>query len=85
MNNNNSAHIPRTKPPKMVSEHMVKVSQSKINKKLKRTKKKLERLYPEYKHLNTTQTNKARLSKLIDTISKIEYKYICYLKNKKYD
>ena len=69
----------------MVSEHMVKVSQSKINKKLKRTKKKLERLYPEYKHLNITQTNKARLSKLIDTISKIEYKYICYLKNKKYD
>ena len=56
---------------------------SETTKKSQKIRKKLKKLYIEYEYLSITKINKARLSKLIDIISKTEYKYVCYLKDKR--
>ena len=48
--------------------------------KLRKIRRKLNKLYPEYKQLNITKIDNDKLDQLIDNISKIEYKYIQYLK-----
>ena len=50
------------------------------SRKLRKIRRKLNKLYPEYKQLNITKTDNDKLDQLIDNISKIEYKYIQYLK-----
>ena len=50
------------------------------SRKLRKIRRKLNKLYPEYKQLNITKTDNEKLDQLIDNISKIEYKYIQYLK-----
>jgi len=50
------------------------------SRKLRKIRRKLNKLYPEYKQLNITKTDNEKLNQLIDNISKIEYKYIQYLK-----
>ena len=51
-----------------------------ISRKLRKIRRKLNKLYPEYKQLNITKTDNDKLDQLIDNISNIEYKYIQYLK-----
>ena len=50
------------------------------SRKLRKIRRKLNKLYPEYKKLNITKTDNDKLDQLIDNISKIECKYIQYLK-----
>ena len=50
------------------------------SRKFRKIRRKLNKLYPEYKQLNITKTDNVKLDQLIDNISKIEYKYIQYLK-----
>jgi len=50
-----------------------------ISRKIRKIRRKLNKLYPEYKQLNNTKTDNYKLDQLIDNISKIEYKYIQYL------
>ena len=50
------------------------------SRKLRKIRRKLNKLYPEYKQLNITKTDNEKLNQLIDNISKVEYKYIQYLK-----
>ena len=57
-----------------------KLSKKHTSRKLRKIRRKLNKLYPEYKQLNITKTNNEKLDQLIDNISKIEYKYIQYLK-----
>lgn len=46
------------------------------------TKNQLKSLYREYKRLNTDKSNYNRLQFLIDTISRLEYKFINQLKER---
>jgi len=57
-----------------------KLSKKHTSRKLRKIRRKLKKLYPEYKKLNITKTDNDKLDQLIDNISKIEYKYIQYLK-----
>ena len=57
-----------------------KQSKKHTSRKLRKIRRKLNKLYPEYKELNITKTDNEKLDQLIDNISKIEYKYIQYLK-----
>ena len=50
------------------------------SRKLRKIRRKLNKLYPKFKKLNITKTDNDKLDQLIDNISKIEYKYIQYLK-----
>ena len=50
------------------------------SRKLRKIRRKLNKLYPEYKQFNIRKTDNDKLDQLIDNISKIEYKYIQYLK-----
>ncbi len=52
------------------------------SKKIRKIERKLKTLYPEYRLLNFTKTNQDKLDHLIDTISKLEYKYIKHLKKR---
>lgn len=49
-----------------------------INRKIRKIKRKLDKLYPKYKELNITKNEE--LEEMVDIISKLEYKYIKYLK-----
>ena len=57
-----------------------KLRKKHTSRKLRKIRRKLNKLYPEYKQLNITKTDNDKLDQLIDNISKIEYKYIQYLK-----
>ncbi|WMV59424.1 hypothetical protein MTR67_052809 [Solanum verrucosum] len=75
----------RQKACRSFYEELLKVDNKKYSKKhtsrkLRKIRRKLNKLYPEYKQLNITKTNNEKLDQLIDNISKIEYKYIQYLK-----
>ena len=59
---------------------MKKYKKKNTSRKLWKIRRKLNKLYPEYKQLNITKTDNDKLDQLIDNISKIEYKYIQYLK-----
>ena len=65
-------------PPKNAIRAMDKKKH--ISRKLRKIRRKLNKLYPKYKQLNITKTDNEKLNQLIDNISKIEYKYIQYLK-----
>ncbi len=69
-------------PPKNGIRAMddLKYNKKNISRKLRKIRRKLNKLYPEYKQLNITKTDNEKLNQLIDNISKIEYKYIQYLK-----
>ena len=57
-----------------------KYKKKRTSRKLRKIRRKLNKLYPEYKQLNITKTDNEKLNQLIDNISKVEYKYIQYLK-----
>ena len=57
-----------------------KLRKKHTSRKLRKIRRKLNKLYPEYKQLNISKTENEKLDQLINNISKIEYKYIQYLK-----
>ena len=57
-----------------------KIKRTKIDKKVRKIWKKLRSLYIEYELSHLVKTDKDRKDQLINIISKIEYKYVCYLK-----
>ena len=59
-----------------------KIKRTKIDKKIRKIWKKLRSLYIEYELSQLVKTDNDRKNQLINIISKIEYKYVCYLKNK---
>ena len=56
------------------------IKKTKIERKVRKTQKKLKTLYIKYELLQITKTNTSKTNLLIDIISKTEYKYVCYLK-----
>ena len=57
-----------------------KITKTKIDKKVGKIWKKLRSLYIEYELSQLVKTDNDRKNQLINIISKIEYKYVCYLK-----
>ena len=57
-----------------------KIKRTKIDKKIRKIWKKLRSLYIEYELSQLVKTDNDRKDQLINIISKIEYKYVCYLK-----
>ena len=57
-----------------------KIKRTKIDKKVRKIWKKLRSLYIEYELSQLVKTDNDRKYQLINIISKIEYKYVCYLK-----
>ena len=57
-----------------------KIKRTKIDKKIRKIWKKLRFLYIEYELSQLVKTDNDRKYQLINIISKIEYKYVCYLK-----
>ena len=57
-----------------------KIKRTKIDKKVRKIWKKLRSLYIEYELSQLVKTDNDRKDQLINIISKIEYKYVCYLK-----
>ena len=57
-----------------------KIKRTKIDKKIRKIWKKLRSLYIEYELSQLVKTDNDRKNQLINIISKIEYKYVCYLK-----
>ena len=57
-----------------------KIERTKIDKKVRKIWKKLKSLYIEYEPSQLVKTDNDRKNQLINIISKIEYKYVCYLK-----
>lgn len=57
-----------------------KIKRIKIDKKIRKIWKKLRSLYIEYELSQLVKTDNDRKNQLINIISKIEYKYVCYLK-----
>ena len=57
-----------------------RIKRTKIDKKVRKIWKKLRSLYIEYELSHLVKTDKDRKDQLINIISKIEYKYVCYLK-----
>ena len=57
-----------------------KIKRTKIDKKIRKIWKKLRSLYTEYELSQLVKTDNDRKNQLINIISKIEYKYVCYLK-----
>ena len=58
----------------------IKIKRTKIDKKVRKIWKKLRSLYIEYELSQLVKTDNDRKDQLINIISKIEYKYVCYLK-----
>ena len=58
----------------------IKIKRTKIDKKVRKIWKKLRSLYIEYELSHLVKTDNDRKDQLINIISKIEYKYVCYLK-----
>ena len=58
----------------------IKIKRTKIDKKVRKTWKKLKPLYIEYKLSQLVKTDNNKKDHLINIISKTEYKYVCYLK-----
>ena len=58
----------------------IKIKRTKIDKKIRKIWKKLRSLYIEYELSQLVKTDNDRKGQLINIISKIEYKYVCYLK-----
>ena len=54
-------------------------TKNKIERKVRKTWKKLKTLYIEYELSQLVKTDNDRKNQLINIISKIEYKYVCYL------
>ena len=57
-----------------------KIKRTKIDRKVRKIWKKLRSLYIEYELSQLVKTDNDRKDQLINIISKIEYKYVCYLK-----
>ena len=57
-----------------------KIKRTKIDKKVRKIWKKLRSLYIEYELSQLVKTDNDRKNQLINIISKIEYKYVYYLK-----
>ena len=57
-----------------------KIKRTKIDKKVRKIWKKLRSLYIEYELSQLVKIDNDRKDQLINIISKIEYKYVCYLK-----
>ena len=57
-----------------------KIKRTKIDKKVRKIWKKLRSLYTEYELSQLVKKHNDRKDQLINIISKIEYKYVCYLK-----
>ena len=57
-----------------------KIKRTKIDKKVRKIWKKLRSLYIEYELSQLVKTDNDKKDQLINIISKIEYKYVCYLK-----
>ena len=57
-----------------------KIKRTKKDKKVRKIWKKLRSLYIEYELSQLVKTDNDRKDQLINIISKIEYKYVCYLK-----
>ena len=57
-----------------------KIKRTKIDKKVRKIWKKLRSLYIEHELSQLVKTDNDRKDQLINIISKIEYKYVCYLK-----
>ena len=57
-----------------------KIKRTKIDKKIRKIWKKLRSLFIEYELSQLVKTDNDRKDQLINIISKIEYKYVCYLK-----
>ena len=57
-----------------------KIKRTKIDKKVRKTWKKLKPLYMEYKLSQLTKASNNEKDHLINIISNTEYKYVCYLK-----
>lgn len=58
----------------------IKIKRTKIDKKVRKIWKKLRSLYIEYELSQLVKTDNDRKNQLINIISKIEYKYVYYLK-----
>ena len=57
-----------------------KIKRTKIDKKVRKIWKKLRSLYIKYQLSQLVKTENDKKDHLINIISKIEYKYVCYLK-----
>ena len=57
-----------------------KIKRTKIDQKVRKIWKKLRSLYTEYELSQLVKKHNDRKDQLINIISKIEYKYVCYLK-----
>ena len=64
----------------LTSNKITTQTKNKIERKVRKTLKKLKTLYIEYELLQLTKTNTSKTNLLIDIISKTKYKYVCYLK-----
>ena len=58
----------------------IKIKRTKIDKKVRKTCKKLKPLYIEYELTQLVKTDNDKKDHLINIISKTEYKYVRYLK-----
>ena len=72
--------ILKTMKNNQTSNKVTTITKTKIERKVRKTQKKLKTLYIEYELLQLTKTNTSKTNLLIDIISKTEYKYVCYLK-----
>ena len=72
--------ILKTMKNNSISNKSTTITKTKIERRVRKTQKKLKTLYREYKLLQLTKTNTGKTNLLIDIISKTEYKYVRNLK-----